>query len=375
MSTLAERIINPEKIARTVSLIAPAGSRFTRRTREREMQAAIASIRKAAETSVEHVYAITGLEAAHNLRDSQVLVIDRATWAKANAQAFRIMAAPFIEPLFASLESKNPKSIPLASSIVSAEIGAVLSYLSTAVLGQYDPYAALAGYGPAGGRLMLVAPNIVSLEKELNLEPEDFYLWVCLHEQTHRVQFAAAPWLREHFLSLISHMGEHTAANIEVSKLGGLGRSLNSDSESDSSIAQPTEEIRRIGAELNAVMSLLEGHANVVMDAIDASIVPSVKTIRQRFDRRSSIQKIVRRALNKLLGMEKKLAQYKNGQKFVQHIVDQRGMEEFNRVWERAENLPSEAEIHDPDAWIARVLESKASESSAALNPAEQKKD
>ena len=104
-------------------------------------------------------------------------------------------------------------------------------------------------------------------------------------------------------------------------------------------------------------MSLLEGHANVIMDAVDAEIVPTVKTIRRRFNRRSETQKLVTRLISRLLGLHRKAAQYRDGQKFVQHIVDAVGMERFNTVWERPENLPTEREIHNPDAWIKRVLD------------------
>ena len=104
-------------------------------------------------------------------------------------------------------------------------------------------------------------------------------------------------------------------------------------------------------------MSLLEGHANVIMDAVDAEIVPTVKTIRRRFNRRSETQKLVTRLISRLLGLHRKAAQYRDGQKFVQHIVDAVSMERFNTVWERPENLPTEREIHNPDAWIKRVLD------------------
>ncbi len=123
---------------------------------------------------------------------------------------------------------------------------------------------------------------------------------------------------------------------------------------------EATAKARKIASELTAIMSLLEGHANVVMDAVDAQIVPTVKTIRRRFNRRSSTQKFLTKLIYRLLGMNKKMAQYRDGQKFVQHIVDAVGMERFNVVWERPENLPTEREIHNPDAWIKRVLDEDA---------------
>ena len=185
-------LLNPEAVTKIVGTLAPAGPRIA----PDKMRQAVESIRAAAEVSVDHVHRITGLEAAHNLRDSQVLVIDRSTWAKANAQAFSVMLEPVLRAPLEKIRQKNPAALSITGYGIATEVGSILAYLSTRVLGQYEPYAALAGYGAAGGRLMLVAPNILAVEKELNVEPEDFRLWVCLHEQTHRVQFAAAPWLR-----------------------------------------------------------------------------------------------------------------------------------------------------------------------------------
>lgn len=354
-------IIRWETAAKVAKNLAPAGPKV----KPADMRAAVESMRYATVASVDYVYEITGLEAAHNLRDSEVLIVDRATWAKANTQSFAVMLDPVGDSLmgqkFAEMTDSQKN---LASVAGSTELGGVLAYLSTRVLGQYDPYAALAGHGAEGGRLMIVAPNLIQLEQELNVDPEDFRLWVCLHEQTHRVQFVAAPWMREHILHLMQAMTEELGATSEnlMERALSAASSLKNSKESDSS--QKTSgvetvmsaEARELLSQITAVMSLLEGHANVVMDAVDSSIVPTVRTIRRRFNRRSETQKILTKFMSKLLGMDRKLRQYKDGQKFVQFIVDARGMQQFNRIWDGAQNLPTETEIHNPQAWIDRVL-------------------
>lgn len=359
-------IINAETAAKVAQTLAPAGPKMS----AAKMRAAVESMRYAAIESVDHVYNITGLEAARNLHDSQVLVVDRATWAKANMQAFGVMLNPVSSSLVGQkFFDMTPQQRALASSAGSTELGAVLAYLSTRVLGQYEPYAALGGHGAEGGRLLIVAPNLMSLEKELNVEPQDFRLWVCLHEQTHRVQFAAAPWLREHILTLMHRLVEDMGGGTATENL--LSRALaatasarvgNNDA-TQHELDKPkgaelmmSESARQRLSEVTAVMSLMEGHANVVMDAVDSSIVPTVRTIRQRFNRRSETQQFLTKVIGKMLGMDRKLRQYKDGQKFVQFIVDARGMSQFNTVWEGPQNLPTEVEIHNPQAWIDRVL-------------------
>jgi coenzyme F420 biosynthesis associated uncharacterized protein len=113
---------------------------------------------------------------------------------------------------------------------------------------------------------------------------------------------------------------------------------------------------REVLSHLTAVMSLLEGHANFVMDGVDASVVPSVKTIRRRFERRSELQGSLDRFVRRLLGMDAKMRQYSDGQRFVTTVVGTVGLESFNRIWEAPEHLPTEAEIHAPERWIERVL-------------------
>ncbi|WP_144829543.1 zinc-dependent metalloprotease [Kocuria rhizophila] len=332
----------------------------------REISRAVESLRYFAHESVHHVHAITGLDAAENLRDSTVLVVDRAGWAKANTQTFSVL----MQPVFDRLSAKDPAKFAaaqrgIAPTATAAEIGALVGFLSSKVLGQYDPYAGLVSERAArshpGGRLMFVAPNVLWTERELNVAPEDFRLWVCLHEQTHRVQFAAAPWLRDHMLEQISRLGSLDAGAWQ--RLRAVGASLagrSRDPRPDAGLGPLThlltDEERATLSHVTAVMSLLEGHANAVMDAVDASIVPTVKTIRRRFDARSSTHGALDRMVRSLLGMDAKMRQYSNGQKFVEHVVERVGMESFNTVWSSPQTLPTEAEIHDPEAWVRRVL-------------------
>ncbi|WP_421083631.1 zinc-dependent metalloprotease [Rothia nasimurium] len=353
------------KIAGT---LAPAGPRAEASAKRR----AVEEMRYAATAAVDYVHAITGLAAAENLHDSELLIVDRATWVKANTQSFEMMLGPIAEEVLGSRFSKLSDTEKMVTEVGgAAEIGAVLAFLSTRVLGQYDPFAALAGHGAPGGRLMIVAPNLLALEKELNLDPADFRLWVALHEQTHRVQFAAAPWLRDHLLNLMHELGRElgdtsenlserivtaaTGAVASMKKKEALGESVPAGQLPKAALLL-SDRGRDLMDAVTGVMSLLEGHANVVMDAVDADIVPSVKTIRRRFESRGKNQGFFPRFMGKLLGMDAKMAQYKNGQKFVQTIVDEVGMESFNRIWEDPANLPTVAEIHAPDRWIDRVL-------------------
>jgi coenzyme F420 biosynthesis associated uncharacterized protein len=362
-SAQAPELINWELAASTAARLAPPGPSLG----SSEIGAAVENLRLMADISVPHVHDITRLEAARDLRDSSVLVVDRASWSKANTQSFAVMLKPTIAKMLEGRHgSLSPSAVSVSGAITGSQLGAVLAFLSSKVLGQYDPFAALAENSnvPAAGRLLLVAPNIVSVERELNVAPEDFRLWVCLHEQTHRVQFAAAPWLRHHMLGEIENLSGHLLGNMDslMERAAAAAKSLKDRGTTGDTpgrgaildLLQDPEEKAAL-SRLTAVMSLLEGHANVVMDAVDASIVPSVKTIRQRFNDRGKDRGVIEKFIRNVLGLDAKMRQYTDGAKFVRAVVEVAGMDGFNRVWESADNLPTEAEIHDAKIWVERM--------------------
>ncbi len=363
LSATAQSLINWDLAASTAARLAPAGPVLD----QAAISEAVDSLRRLADVSVDHVHEITGLEAARDLRDSSVLVVDRASWAKANTQSFAVMLKPAMEKMLENRQGTlSPAAASVSGAITGSQLGAVLAFLSSKVLGQYDPFAALAegSTAPPAGRLLLVAPNIVAVERELNVTPEDFRLWVCLHEQTHRVQFAAAPWLRHHMLEQIDQLSVHLLGNVDslMERATAAARSLKDRTASGNTpgrgaildLLQDPEEKAAI-SHLTAVMSLLEGHANVVMDAVDASIIPSVKTIRQRFNDRGKDRGVIEKFIRSLLGLDAKMRQYSDGARFVRAVVDAAGMEGFNRVWESADHLPTEPEIHDAKLWLERM--------------------
>lgn len=372
-------LVNWELAAKTAANLAPAGPDLS----GSEISAAVENMRLMAERSVPHVHEISQLEAARDLRDSEVLIVDRASWAKANTQSFSVMMDPVLRAL-AAKAAESAKGSQLGSpgatvsaTVTGAQLGGVLAFLSSKVLGQYDPFAALApsasgGHQASGGRLLLVAPNIITTERELKVDPADFRLWVCLHEQTHRVQFAAAPWLRHHMLGEIEKLGSllvgdsenlgerllQSAKELGANRVhGAIGKSVEGPEPGRGSVLDLLQDPAQKAAlsHLTAVMSLLEGHANVVMDGVDQRIVPTVRTIRQRFNNRGRDRGIVEKFIRKLMGLDAKMRQYSDGAKFVREAVAIAGMDGFNNVWNQAENLPTEEEIHNARLWVERM--------------------
>lgn len=290
--------------------------------------------------------------------DTPVFVVDRPTWVAANVESFAALVDPVVERMVRSSGRGYPSAAAqrVGGLITGAEVAGLLSFVSTKALGQYD----LGISGMVEPRLLLVAPNVVEVERELDLDPQDFRLWVCLHEETHRVQFTAVPWLRDHVLELSRRTAQLLApdAGRLMERFTMAARNApQALREGGTGLAELflNDEQRTQVAEVGAVMSLLEGHADVVMDEVGPKVVPSVGVIRARFDRRRHTLSGPDALVRRLLGLEAKMAQYRDGAVFVRHVVDKVGTDGFNAVWSAPDMLPTAAEIRHPSQWVARV--------------------
>jgi coenzyme F420 biosynthesis associated uncharacterized protein len=310
----------------------------------------VAELRAGATRSTGLVRDFTGLEAGGTT--APVLVVDRAGWVQANADGFATIIEPLADRLMAGKGAPTGLAHAVGSRVTGVEVGLLLGFLGGKVLGQFDPF-----FEPAG-RLLLVAPNIVDVEREIGADPHDFRLWVCLHEETHRVQFTAVPWMREHLFSLMSQITGTVEPNVLVTDVVRRASELvRGTREGGAGLMDllGTPEQRAVLDQVTGVMSLLEGHADVVMDGVGPTVIPSVSAIRKKFNVRRGGTGTLDRMLRRLLGLDAKMAQYRDGAAFVRQVVDKVGMADFNAVWAEPANLPSKDEIHEPQAWISRV--------------------
>jgi len=288
--------------------------------------------------------------------DPGVRVVDRRDWAATNIAGLRQVINPLAERL-AGGRGPSPLAAAIGGRVTGVQAGTVLAYLSGRVLGSYEVFSA------DPGQLLLVAPNIVDVERKLGADPRDFRLWVCLHEVTHRTQFTAVPWLRGYFLGEVQAFVD--AAQLDREQLmervrhsvWALSEAVRNP-ESRSSVLDlvQTPAQRKVLDRLTALMTLLEGHAEFVMDGVGPQVVPSVDAIRSSFNQRREAANPLERVLRKLLGIEVKLRQYAEGRKFVHGVVERVGMAGFNRIWQSPLTLPRLSEVSDPDAWINRVV-------------------
>ncbi|MFB7848924.1 zinc-dependent metalloprotease [Streptomyces sp. NPDC002466] len=338
-----------------------------------EAREVVAELRRHARASEEHVRSFTRMipEGAEP-EDTPVLVVDRAGWIKANVAGFRELLGPLLGKMQDRRAGTAGGAVlgAVGGKVTGVEVGMLLSFLASRVLGQYETFAPATRELPAstgGGRLLLVAPNIVHVERELDVDPHDFRLWVALHEETHRTQFTGVPWLRDHLQGEIQSFLDETDVDpmTVLERLREAAQSLaggrpegETGEDGGRSLVElvQTPSQREILGRLTAVMSLLEGHADYVMDGVGPEVVSSVGEIREKFQqRRARGASRLDQALRKLLGLDAKLRQYRDGERFVRAVVDEVGMDGFNRVWTSPNTLPTKAEIAKPADWVARV--------------------
>jgi coenzyme F420 biosynthesis associated uncharacterized protein len=292
---------------------------------------------------------------------NRVYVVDRREWLEANFNSFEVLFAP-VEELYTRVGTR-PNTLAaslgqLNSTLIGSQMGVLLGFLARRVLGQYD-LSLLSPDPQVRGTLYFVEPNIARVQTQLGLSDEDFRLWIALHECTHVFEFEAYPWVRPYFNSLLRQFLDQLSTQLESLGVGLpqlLGRLLGGRESGRHWIERMlTPEQQRIFDQLQALMSLVEGYSNHIMNAIGGRLLPSFEQIEQRIQQRQQNRPLFEELFNRITGMDLKLAQYQQGEAFVNAVAQARGVAFVNRVWDRPENLPTMAEIREPQRWIARM--------------------
>ena len=367
------------KVAHRVAQRHPVPPNYNRAAMEQDFEAFTA-------TAEQLVAVQTGLHSAAG--PARGMVTDRAGWVDANINSFKRLLAPLADKLLEkSQEAKRSSkaaerfAAPAMRKLVALEVGAMLGWMSARVLGQYDLLVVEsesdgagrgsqsgqangqdAGQAPDQDMVYYVGPNIASLEWRHGFPPDEFRLWIALHEVTHRMQFTGVPWLKEHFLSLV----EATMTTTDLKQVASAirqfaeARKQGQDPFADGGIQAllATPEQREVLAKIMGMMSLLEGHGDVTMDRAGAEHLSEIARFREVLNYRRSQVRGAGRLLRRLIGLEAKFNQYIAGERFIAAVEQSAGEEFLDRAWQGPENLPTLAEIREPETWLARLHDS-----------------
>jgi coenzyme F420 biosynthesis associated uncharacterized protein len=305
----------------------------------------------------DQVAAATGLRSLSGT--ARARVTDRAGWVRANIASFQRLLRPITDKLDEQLAS-SPLS-PITSRVAGAEVGMILGWMSSRVLGQYDLLVVEDEDPDDQDIVYYVGTNVIGLEKRFAFPPREFRHWLALHEVTHRAQFTGIPWMREHFLGLVQATMESVDPDPKqfvdaLARAAGevrSGRNPLDDGGVMAVLASP--EQRLVLDRVSGLMSLLEGHGDVTMDRAGADQIPNAERFGQVLRQRRQQANPAIKVLQKLIGLEAKMKQYEQGERFIASVEEAGGVELLDRAWVDPANLPTISEIRDPGSWIARV--------------------
>ena len=291
--------------------------------------------------------------------NARARVTDRQGWVRANIASFQRLLRPITDRLDQQIAA-NPFA-PVASRVAGAEVGVILGWMSGRVLGQYDLLVVEDENPDDQDIVYYVGPNVLGLEKRFGFPPREFRHWLTLHEVKHRAQFTGIPWMREHFLGLV----QSTVSSLDPDPkrlLDSLGRvatevrsGRNPLDEGGLMAVFASPEQRAVLDQVSGLMSLLEGHGDVTMDRAGADQIPSAERFGQVLRQRRAEARSAARLLQKLIGLEAKMKQYEQGERFIEAVESVGGVELLDQAWVDPTNLPTIGEIRAPEQWIARV--------------------
>jgi coenzyme F420 biosynthesis associated uncharacterized protein len=318
-------------------------------------------LRTESDRAAGQVRAYTRLKPRESLPAAEL--VDRDEWARVNIDSFRDLSARVEEHLERRMtesgkESPGGLQRKIVRAATGAEVGLAVGFLAQRVIGQYD----VALIGPTRSpRLLFVGPNLSAARARLSVDRDLFLSWIALHETTHAVHFASVPWLREHIGGIAQELFEQAAIEVKPGEiLGKLVRMnprelVRSAKAGELATLLWPEPQRRLVERLTATMTLVEGYAEHVMDAVGDELDPRYTDLRRALDRDRERRGLLDSIVSKALGLEMKLAQYRRGKAFADEVVRKNGMRTLNRAWSDPEALPRPEELDTPDEWVERV--------------------
>jgi coenzyme F420 biosynthesis associated uncharacterized protein len=305
----------------------------------------------------ELVAAETGLRSLAGPARAQVA--DRAMWVDANVASFRRLLRPLLEKMEPKVSGSRLS--PVARRVSGIELGVMLGWMSTRVLGQYDLLVVEEEDPHLQDIVYYVGPNVAAMERRYAFPPREFRLWLALHETTHRAQFTGVPWLRQHFLSLVDQLLENVEPDAQrldeafhtVREKKKAGEDPMADGGVMGLLATPEQRaaLERIGG----MMSLLEGHGDITMDRAGAHLIPSAPRFSRVLKQRRQETRGLVKLLQRLVGLDAKIQQYAQGEQFILAVETAGGSDLLETAWQSPDHLPTIHEIRQPQLWIDRV--------------------
>jgi coenzyme F420 biosynthesis associated uncharacterized protein len=282
----------------------------------------------------------------------RLVVADRTEWIDFNIEGFGTLMEPVLKR---AAEGAGNVTWALGGATLTAQMGLLLGFLSSRVLGQYDTGPLLSqGEIDGPGKVFFLDGNIAAAAGRIGVPLDGLRLWIVLHEMTHALQFEGYPWLRRHLGGLLENLIGPLSERLGVAEtVRRLSTNLKTGARSMELVMSP--EQRQSFDKMQAAMSVIEGYSDFVMHNVGKGLVPHYEHLKERMARSRAHRPPLETAVFRLTGMDVKLEQYRLGERFADAVASRRGMAGLNRVWEGPENLPTLAEVRDPGLWMTRM--------------------
>ncbi|MGI8860622.1 MAG: zinc-dependent metalloprotease [Rubrobacteraceae bacterium] len=306
----------------------------------------------AVERAIEPLSEFTGITLPEGAPGRQLRVASRAEWIDFNIEGFGALMEPVLKR---AASGSGDLTWALGGVTLTAQVGLLLGFLSSRVLGQYDTGPLLVRKEDSEpGKVFFLDGNITSAATRLNVPVDGLRLWIVLHEMTHAFQFEGYPWVRTHLGELLEGLISPLAERLGVREM--LRRlSENTKTGGRSVELMMNRHQREAFDRMQATMAVIEGYSDYVMHHVGRSLVPHYEHLKRRMDRSRAHRPPLETAIFRITGLDVKLEQYRLGERFADEVVKRQGMPGLNRVWERPENLPTLDEVRDPGLWMMRM--------------------
>lgn len=317
-----------------------------------------------------HVGDATGLSTTQTGRPLTVVPVTRGEWARRTIDAWRQL----LETLSASLSGPalqqgmelddddpqaamlRPLFAALGPMMLGLQAGSMVGHLASRSLGQYD----LPIPRPPADELVLIDRNVRDFGQEWSLPLDDLRLWICLSDVTmHAV--IGVPHVRERLWSLLDrHVSsfaidtssiEQAFESIDPMDPDALQQALGDPSALLGAIQSETKNA--LLPELSALVAVVVGYVDHVMDSAGESLIGSYSMITEALHRRRVEATAADSFVDNLLGIAVGREQYERGEEFVRGVLERGG--DLNRLFMSADDLPTPNEVDAPGLWLARI--------------------
>jgi len=209
-------------------------------------------------------------------------------------------------------------------------------------------------------RPAFVAQNLAELVDSLEEDSDQVYFYFVIRELAHARLFKQSKWLREYTVNLITAYAREISIdntriiemseNFDPADIGNIQKAF----ESGSLIAPRTPSQTIALERIETVLALIEGWVDCVTQAATTRL-PRSAAIAEVVRRKRSAGGPAEKTYLTLIGLELRPRKLREASAMWKEITDKVGIQKRDAIWSHPDLLPTDADIQDPTALIAKL--------------------